>query len=247
MYWMQWSRSAGLASGPVLSMMRTPGLLGLDHDALDLPEPLAHARMQRHRRLHRGLRVELGRVGDLEEHVLHDVAAEGLRQQQRLALEEHVLETPGLGAERRRVAHLAGERDEREAYRAAGGIARRPALARAGVGRVPIGAQRPAVDPGVGDRVHHLLERAREHAGDDGRGGDAHQQHVIEAHAVEAVLEREHALDLVRLDHRGEQRRARWAARAPASPRRARGSRPPRGWRRGCRTDGPTRQPARCR
>ena len=25
MYWMQWSRSAGLASGPILSMMRTPG------------------------------------------------------------------------------------------------------------------------------------------------------------------------------------------------------------------------------
>ena len=25
MYWRQWSRSAGFASGPVLSMMRTPG------------------------------------------------------------------------------------------------------------------------------------------------------------------------------------------------------------------------------
>ena len=55
-------------------------LLRLDHDALDLAEALLHLRMQRHRRLDGGLRVELGREGDLEQHVLHDVAAEGLRQ-----------------------------------------------------------------------------------------------------------------------------------------------------------------------
>ena len=33
-------------------------------------------------------------------------------------------------------------------------------------------------------------------------GGDPDQHHVIEPDAVEAVLQREHALDLVRLDHR---------------------------------------------
>ena len=37
---------------------------------------------------------------------------------------------------------------------------------------------------------------------DDRGGGDLHQHDVVEADAVEAVLERDHALDLVRLDHR---------------------------------------------
>ena len=67
-----------------------------------------------------------------------------------------------------------------------------------------IGAQRAAVDPGVRNRVDDLLACAAEHRGDDGRGGDANQDHVIEPDAVEAVLERQDALDLVRLDHRGE-------------------------------------------
>ena len=97
------------------------------------------------------------------------------------------------------------------AHRAAGGIARRPALARAGVGGVPIGAQRAAVDPGVGNRVHDLLKAGAEHARHHCGRGDAHQQHVIESHAVEAVLERQHPLDLVRLDHGGEHlAHARW-------------------------------------
>ena len=34
MYWMQWSRSAGLESGPCLSMMRNAGLVGADGDGL---------------------------------------------------------------------------------------------------------------------------------------------------------------------------------------------------------------------
>ena len=36
MYWMQWSRSAGLSSGPFLSMMRIADFVGGDHDLLDL-------------------------------------------------------------------------------------------------------------------------------------------------------------------------------------------------------------------
>ena len=50
--------------------------------------------------------------------------------------------------------------------------------------------------------------RAAEHRGRDGGRGDAHEEDVIEADAVEAVLQREHALDLVGLDHRGRARRA---------------------------------------
>ena len=81
-------------------MMRTPGSWVSMVDALDLPVRRSlHLRVQRHRRLHRGLRVKLGRKGDLEQDVFHHVAAEGLRQRQRLALEQHVLEAPGLGAD----------------------------------------------------------------------------------------------------------------------------------------------------
>ena len=91
------------------------------------------------------------------------------------------------------------------AHAAARRVARRPALAGAGIGRVPVGAERAAVDPGVGDGIHHLLERAAEHcAGDRGRR-DANEDHVVEADAVVRVLERRDALDLVRLDHRGQQ------------------------------------------
>jgi hypothetical protein len=67
--------------------------------------------------------------------------------------------------------------------------------------RVAIRAQRAAVDPRVRERVDDLLHRAAQHLRGDRGGRDAYEQHVIEPDAVEGVLEREHALDLVRLDH----------------------------------------------
>ena len=54
-------------------------LLGADADALDVVRSLAHSLqllVQDARSLDSRLRVELGRVGDLEEDVLHDVGAE---------------------------------------------------------------------------------------------------------------------------------------------------------------------------
>ena len=51
-------------------------------------------------------------------------------------------------------------------------------------------------------RIDDLIARAAEQLRDDGGRRHPHQQHVIEADAVEAVLEREATLDLVRLDHR---------------------------------------------
>ena len=73
---------------------------------------------------------------------------------------------------------------------------------------------------------------------DDRGRGDLHQHDVVEADAVEAVLEREHALDLVRLDHRGqhvvhrERRLARGDGRCATASRRS-ARMPPRlsdGW-----------------
>ena len=83
---------------------------------------------------------------------------------------------------------------------AAAGVAGGPALARAGVRRVAVGAQRAVVDPGMRDGVDDFFLAAAEHRGRDGGRGQAHQDHVVEADAVEPVLQRVHALDLVRLD-----------------------------------------------
>ena len=65
-----------------------------------------------------------------------------------------------------------------------------------------VGAQRLAVDPGLRDGIDDLVVGTAQHLGDHRGRGHLDQHHVVEADAVEAVLEREHALDLVRLDHR---------------------------------------------
>src|SRR5256885_15082925 len=97
--------------------------------------------------------MQFRRVGDLKQHVLHHLAAERALELDPLALEENVVEAPGPGGERRRVTPLPGPGDEREPYRPRSSIARGPALARAGVRRVAVGAQRLAVDPGLRQRV----------------------------------------------------------------------------------------------
>jgi hypothetical protein len=43
-----------------------------------------------------------------------------------------------------------------------------------------------------------------QHSGSNRSGGDTHQQHMVESHTIETVLECEDSLDLVRLDHRTE-------------------------------------------
>ena len=161
-------------------------------------------RMQRHRRFDGGLRVEFSGVRDLEQHVLHHVAAERLRQRERFALEQHIVEAPGLGSESGRIAHLTCQCHQGMAHGAARSITSGPALSRARVGRMPVSAKRTTVDPRIGHCVDDLFRGSAEHARDDRRGGDAHQDDMVESHAIEAVLQREHALDLVRLDHCGE-------------------------------------------
>ena len=180
-------------------------LLRLDDDALDVIDAPGHLRVQRDRSFDGGLRVELGRIGNLEEHVLHDVAAEGPRDLDGLATQHDVMETPGGRGERCRIPGFILQGHECMAYGAAGGVTRGPALARAGLRRVAISAQGGAIDEGVGECVDDLVAATAEHRGGDGGRGDAYQQHVVEAAAVEGVLERQHALDLVRLDQGGEQ------------------------------------------
>jgi len=81
------------------------GLLRFDHHAFDLIQLGADLGMQRHGGLHGGLRMELRGEGNLEQHVFHNVAAERLRQRERLSLEEHVLEAHVLVDARDEVSH----------------------------------------------------------------------------------------------------------------------------------------------
>ena len=71
------------------------GLVRADDDAADvlgLAAQQAQPFVQLHRAFHGGLGVELGRIRDLEQHVLHHVAAVGPLELERLALEQHVVE-----------------------------------------------------------------------------------------------------------------------------------------------------------
>ena len=158
-------------------------------------------RVQLHRRFHGGLRMKLGRVADLEEHVLHHVGAVRPLEFELLPAERNIVEAPGLRGQRGGVAHLAGARHQRQPHGAAGRVARGPAFARAGVGRVAIGAQALPIDPCERERVDGLLAREAEQLADDGGRSHLDQHHVIEADLVERVFKRDAALNLVRLDH----------------------------------------------
>ena len=127
------------------------GFVGADGDFFDdvggrFPRCI-EPRAQFHGGFDGGLRVKLGRIADLEEHVLHHVGAVRALEFEGLAAEGDVVEAPGLCGERGGVAHLAGAGHQRQAHGAAGRVACGPAFARAGVGRVAIGAQALAVDP----------------------------------------------------------------------------------------------------
>lgn len=171
----------------------------------DLIEAGGHFGVEQDRGLDGRLRVELGRKGNLEQDLLHDVGAESLRRDfDGVPLEEHVLEAPARRGERAGVAHLALESEQGMPHGAARRIAGGPTLARAGVRRVAIGSECPAVEEGVRERIHDIGTRAAEHARADGRRSDAHEQDVVEADAVEGILESEHALDFVGLYHRDQ-------------------------------------------
>src|SRR5690606_3746480 len=67
-----------------------------------------------------------------------------------------------------------------------------------------VGAQAGAVQPSLGEGVDDLLLAAAEHVGDYRGRRDPYQQYMAQADAVEAVFQRDDALNLVCLDHRRE-------------------------------------------
>jgi len=177
--------------------------------------------VQSHCALDRRLRVKLGRVADLQQHVLHHIAAERALERERPAAEGDIIETPGRCAERARIAGTAVDRVERVSDGPATGVTGRPGFARPGIGRVPVGAQRPVVDPTVRNGVDDLLPAATQHPRGHGGRSQAHQNDVVQPDLVETVRERVDTLDLVGLDRPGQHvangdRRAAFALRLAA-------------------------------
>jgi len=78
------------------------GLLRPDPDALDVIGGVSESLelvVEGVGDLNSGLGMEFGREGDLEENVLHDVRSIRALELERLALEENVVEAPGLGSQ----------------------------------------------------------------------------------------------------------------------------------------------------
>ncbi|MNP18474.1 hypothetical protein D3C76_1109580 [compost metagenome] len=157
--------------------------------------------------------MELGRETDLEQHVFHHVAAQSLRHAQLLLpgrfecqvlvgmAEQHVVEAPLWRSEHARYAHFPAQGDIGKAHAPAGSITSGPGLARARIGRVAVGAQGLAVDEGMGQGREHLLAIGPHQLGTNGGRGHLHQNHVIEADAVEGIFQCQHTLDLMSHDH----------------------------------------------
>lgn len=143
----------------------------------------------------------LTRVGDLEEDVLHDVAAVWALELERLALEEDVVETPDGGGEDGGNTGLTLGDLQDEVDGTLASVTGSPRLAGHGVGRVSVGTEGLAVNPGLGDSIGGLLLGQAEELGDDSGGGDLDEDNVVETDLVVGVKESQAALDLVGLDH----------------------------------------------
>src|ERR1700759_4974823 len=82
--------------------------LGFNHYPLYLPEAVCDLGMDFQSCFNCCLGVEFSRKGDLKQDVLHDVRSKPLDgDPDLLTSEKHVLESPGSGAQRTRITHLA--------------------------------------------------------------------------------------------------------------------------------------------
>lgn len=141
------------------------------------------------------------RIGDLEQDVLHDVAAIGTLELELLALEQDIVEAPDGGRENGGDTGLTLQDLEGEVDGTLAGVTGSPRLPRHGVGRVPVCPQALAVNPGLGDGIGSLLLIEAEHLAHHGGAGNLDQDNVVEADLVEGVEEGQAALNLVGLDH----------------------------------------------
>jgi hypothetical protein len=180
------------------------GLVGAVDDVRDVVGALAHGGellVEVLGGFDGGLRVELGGVGDFEEHVLHHVGAVGALEVELLAVEVDVVEAPGGSGEHGGHAALAGHDFQAEVDGALAGVTGGPGLAGHGVGAVAVGTHGLSVHPGLRDGIAGLSLGQAEHLRDDSGRSDLDVDNVVKTDLVEAVLERQAALDFVGLDH----------------------------------------------
>src|SRR6476661_283925 len=110
----------------------------VDSNLFDGVDAFDHLWVQPHGRFSRGLRMELGWEGNLEQNIFHDVAAQWSMDLDGLAVHEYILESPTRRGQRRVITHFAGHRPQSQLDCSRGSVAGRPALARASVGRMSI-------------------------------------------------------------------------------------------------------------
>ena len=200
------------------------GLVRAAGDGLDVSSGLAHGLelvVDALRGLDGGLGVELGcqvgqkkkgtssqehevlltRVGDLEEDVLHDVAAVGALELELLALEEDIVEAPDGSGQDSGDTLLALEDLESQVDGTLASITGSPGLAGHGVGGVAVGTQALAINPGLGDSVGNALLVQAEHLGNDGSAGNLDEDDMVQTDLVVGVEQSQASLDLVGLDH----------------------------------------------
>lgn len=143
----------------------------------------------------------LTRIRNLEENVLHNVAAVWALELELVTLEEVVVETPARSVQDSRDTALALENLQDKVDGALARITGSPRLPRHGVGRVTVCAQALAVDPGLGDGIGSLLLGQAQQLRGNSSSGDLDKHDVVQADLVERVFQSQNALDLVGLDH----------------------------------------------
>jgi hypothetical protein len=151
--------------------------------------------------LDRFCKGKLTRVGDLEENVLHDIAAVGALELELLALKENVVEAPDGSGQDGGNTLLTLHDLESQVDGTLASVTGSPRLAGHGVGGVAVGSQTLAINPGLGDGIGNLLLTEAEHLGDNSGGGDLDEDDVVETDLVVGVEESQASLDLVGLDH----------------------------------------------
>lgn len=103
------------------------------------------------------LGVELGREGDLEENILHNVRSVGTLELEWFALEENIVEAPSLGRQDRGHACLSLFDEERDVHGTGASVTGSPRLSGHGVGSMTVGTQGLTISPRLGDGVNNLV------------------------------------------------------------------------------------------
>lgn len=198
------------------------GLVSAVGDLLDVLGALAHGcefLVDNVSGLDGGLRVELGcsklvkytsyifwsmshtRIRHLEENILHHIAAIRTLELELVPPEHIVIETPARRRQDGGNTTLALLHSEHEIHRTLASITSRPRLPRHGIRRVTVRPQTLTINPRLGNSIGRLLLTQAQQLRRDRRRSNLDQHHVVETDGVEGVLQRQHTLDLVGLDH----------------------------------------------